>query len=162
MLKESSIPLGLILNPLAFYEKEISVLDYGDQEIPRCTFSSCRGYINPFVKWTDGGEKWICNLCKSINNTESYYYAKLDKYNNRVDLNENPFLHQGSFEFIANKNIYLKKDKISNPPTFVFILDVSLISITHGFLSAVIESIKDTINNDLILYPERTKVSYYI
>jgi hypothetical protein len=55
------------------------------------------------VKWIDGGDKWICNICKHMNNTENYYYNKLNTRNQRVDLNEQSYLNSGSYDFIANK-----------------------------------------------------------
>ena len=53
---------------------------------------------------------------------------------------------------------YLRKDRPPCVPTFIFLIDVSLASVQNGFLSAVIESIKDTINNDLIPHSDRVRV----
>jgi hypothetical protein len=52
----------------------------------------------------------------------------------------------------------LRKDRPPCVPTFIFLLDVSLAAIQNGFLSASIESIKDTINNDLIPNTDRVRV----
>lgn len=80
------------------------MVSYGENEIPRCISGSCRAYINPFIKWIDNGDKWICNLCKTINYTENYYYNKLDSRSNRLDFNNKPDLSTGTYEFIANKS----------------------------------------------------------
>jgi protein transport protein SEC24 len=72
---------------------------------------------------------------------------------------EKPDLSLGSYEFIANKT-YMKRDKSLSTPTFIFIIDVSQVSCQNGFLSSVIESIKDSINSDTIPYFERTKVAF--
>jgi len=157
LLKDCSFPIGLIINPCAYFEGDLPTVNYGEMEIPRCYSSACRAYINPFVKWIEGGDKWICNLCKHINNTESYYYGRLDKYNQRVDVNDKPDLSAGSYEFIANKT-YMKKDKPLNQPVYIFVIDVSMMSSQNGYLSAVLESIKDAINSDTIPYQEKTKV----
>jgi protein transport protein SEC24 len=159
LLKDAAFPVGMIINPFCYQEGDLPNVNYGEKEIPRCFSSQCRAYINPFVKWIEGGEKWVCNICKYINTTEDYYYAKLDKYGYRVDRNEKPDLCLGSYEFVANRT-YMKKDKLPNHPVFIFIIDVSLVSSQNGFLSAVLESIKDTINTDVIPHPDRTKIAF--
>lgn len=53
----------------------------------------------------------------------------------------------------------MRRDKIACIPTYVFLLDVSSASIQNGFLTACLESIKDTINNDLILNADRVRVN---
>ena len=40
--------------------------DLGDSALPpRC--NRCGGYVNPDVQWTEGGNKWVCNLCTMTN-----------------------------------------------------------------------------------------------
>ena len=74
-----SMPLAVVTTPFALPENdenEVNVVDmkmYGSEEgnPPRCI--KCRGYINPYVGWIQGGTKWICNMCGAVNNTESWY-----------------------------------------------------------------------------------------
>jgi hypothetical protein len=157
LFKESAFPIGLLLHPYNAFEGDLALVNYGEKEIPRCASPSCRGYINPFVKWSDGGEKWVCNLCKHVNDTAEYFYGKLDKQNNRTDLYEKADLSQGSYEFLANQT-YMKKDKPTTLPVYVFIIDTSLASIQNGYLSAVIESIKDLVNSESFNNIDRVKV----
>jgi protein transport protein SEC24 len=53
---------------------------------PRC--EKCRGYINPWVKFTDGGQRWACNLCGGVNTVPSAYYHQ-----------ERPELLHGTVDF---------------------------------------------------------------
>lgn len=54
----------------------------------------------------------------------------------------------------------MRKDRPACIPTFIFLLDVSMSAIQNGYLSACIESIKDSINNDLIPNGDRVRVSF--
>jgi protein transport protein SEC24 len=94
-----------------------------------------------------------------VNTTKDYYYARLNNYNIRVDVNEKTELACGSYEFIANKT-YIKTDKPVSHPTYIFVLDVSLAAIQNNFLNSVIESIKDVFNSDALPYQERTRVAF--
>lgn len=44
------------------------------------------------------------------------------------------------------------------PPSYVFVIDISLAAINNGYLASVIESIKDMITNDAFLNKDRTRV----
>ena len=68
-LSQLSIPMSISLCPMKNTGEEIPYVDYGDNNIPRCPNRNCRAYMNPFVKFIQGGEKWICNLCGQINDT---------------------------------------------------------------------------------------------
>lgn len=62
----SHLPLGLVVQPFAPLrsdEHPIPVIDYGDVGPPRC--ERCRGYINAWCIFIEGGQKFICNLCGS-------------------------------------------------------------------------------------------------
>jgi len=161
ILKEASFPIGMILNPYCNYEAELPLINYGEKEIPRCASASCRAYINPFIKWIEGGEKWICNICGYINDTADYYYNRLDKNNNRIDMNEKPDISCGSYEFIANAT-YVKKDKPVSQPVYIFVIDVSSASYQNGFLSSILETLKELIKSESFSNIEKVKVCKYI
>ncbi len=40
-------------------------VSYGTKPIVRC--KDCRAYVNPFIRFVEGGQKWICNFCGEIN-----------------------------------------------------------------------------------------------
>lgn len=83
LLDTTALPLGMIIQPFAqlrYDEAPIALVsnwisgqsafdqpqprtegETGDDGPPRC--EKCRGYINPYVRWTDGGRRWGCNLC---------------------------------------------------------------------------------------------------
>ena len=48
-----SLPLGLIVHPLSEADGEVPTVNLGSAGIVRC--KRCRTYINPFVRWVDGG-----------------------------------------------------------------------------------------------------------
>ena len=54
----------------------------------------------------------------------------------------------------------MRKDRPPCVPTFIFLIDVSLAAIQNGLVSASVESIKDTINNDLIPNGDRVRVNF--
>ena len=74
-LNKLSLPISISLCPMKNTGMEIPFINYDNKNIPRCPNRNCRAYLNPFVKFIDGGEKWICNICGQINNTEDYYFA---------------------------------------------------------------------------------------
>lgn len=146
VLKESGITLGLTISPLA-NTNTIPIIKYkDDEEIPRC--NSCKAYINPFLNWIDGGDKWICNLCKSKNITATYYYETIDKTGQRKDIGSRPEISVGSYEFFATKSFLgenFGKDLPS--PVYIFAFDVSLASIGSGYLSSCIDGVKQVISD---------------
>ena len=114
--------------------------------------------MNPFIKFIEGGEKWLCNFCGQINNTEDFYYSDVDKNGIRLDKNEKPELCCGSYEFYANKS-YWKKGKGPTEAFFIFIFETSMSAIDNGFFMACIESVKDVINNESFFNGKNVKIS---
>ena len=152
------MPLAISLNPLYDTGINLPLIDYGEKEIPRCTYENCRRYLNPFVKFIENGERWICNFCGKINKTEEYYYSNLEQNGIRSNINEKPELTNGSYEFVANKNFYRFK-KFSTKAQFIFIFETSLGAIDSGFLSACIESVKDAVTNEIFCNGNNVKIS---
>ena len=157
-LTRLSMPITVSLCPMKNTGINLPLINYGDKNIPRCPNSNCRAYLNPFVKFIDGGEKWICNLCGQINTTEDYYYCDVNKNGIRLDINEKEDLCNGSYEFVANKS-YWKKGKTPTEAMYFFIFETSLGAIDNGFFNACVESVKDVISNESFYNGNNVKIS---
>ena len=158
ILSQLSIPMSISLCPMKNTGEELPYINYGENNIPRCPNRNCRGYMNPFIKFIEGGEKWVCNLCGQINDTEDYYYSDVDKNGIRLDVNEKPELCCGSYEFYANKS-YWKKGKGPTESFYLLAFETSTGAIDNGFFMACIESIKDVINNESFYNGKKVKIS---
>ena len=157
-LNKLSLPISISLCPLKDTGIELPFINYGENNIPRCPNRNCRAYINPFIKFIDGGEKWICNICGQINNTEDYYYSDVDKNGIRLDINEKPELCNGSYEFFANKQ-YWKKGKNPAEAFYIFIFENSNGALDNGFFNACVESVKDVVSNESFYNGTNIKIS---
>jgi len=157
-LNQLSLPISISLCPMKNTGLEIPLVDYGENNIPRCPNRDCRAYLNPFVKFISGGEKWICNICGQINNTEDYYYSDVDKNGERLDINSKTELCCGTYEFVANKT-YWKKGKNPTEALFIFLFETSLGAIDNGYFNACVESVKDVIVNESFYNGNHVKIS---
>lgn len=64
MATSSQLPIGLVVQPFADVkeeEGEVPVVDFGEAGPPRC--KRCRGYINAWCQFVNGGQSFTCNLC---------------------------------------------------------------------------------------------------
>lgn len=133
-LSTTGLPLGLVIQPLAKLadgETAIPVLDFGDTGPPRCR--RCRAYVNPFMVFSNGGNRMTCNLCGHPNEVSPEYYAPTDPSGARVDRMTRPELLLGSCEFLVPKE-YWSKEPVGM--RYLFLIDVSAESCTRGFLKA--------------------------
>ncbi|WVO12699.1 hypothetical protein L204_100307 [Cryptococcus depauperatus] len=64
---------------------------------PRC--DKCRGYINVWSNFIDGGRKWMCNLCRGINLVSPQYFCHLGPNGQRLDHMSRPELQHGTVDF---------------------------------------------------------------
>lgn len=111
-LSSTGLPLGMILQPLAPLEpgeQPIPVLDFGEVGPPRCR--RCRTYINPFMSFKSGGNKFVCNMCTFANDTPPEYYSPVDPSGGRLDRMQRPELMMGTVEFLVPKE-YWNKERI--------------------------------------------------
>ena len=156
------IPITLSLSPIisSQMEGEIPLINYGLNEIPRCKNKDCKIFLNPFVKFIENGEKWICNFCNEENDTEDYYFCDLDKNRERLDSDTKPELCCGSYEFLANKSFY-KKNKNPSRAFFIFMFETSFSAINSGFLEACIEGVKDAVNNNIFYNGNDVNISIF-
>ena len=133
LLDTTALPFGMIVQPLAplrYDEAPIPVVsnfNSGESAFdlpregavtegpPRC--EKCRGYINPWVRWQDGGRRWGCNLCGNANAGQPYlsspkqiklindtsvpdlYYSHLGPSGQRLDHDSRPELQHGTVDF---------------------------------------------------------------
>ncbi|KAG5303710.1 Sec23/Sec24 family protein [Histoplasma capsulatum G186AR] len=138
-LSSTALPLGMVLQPLAPIdsgEQPIPVLDFGDAGPPRCR--RCRAYINPFMMFRSGGNKFVCNMCTFPNEVPPEYFSPLEPSGVRVDRMQRPELMLGTVEYMVPKEYW------GNVPVglrWLFLIDVSQESVTRGFLEASCEGI---------------------
>jgi protein transport protein SEC24 len=131
-LAATALPLGLVLQPLAPLqegEQAIPVLDFGDVGPPRCR--RCRTYINPFMQFLSGGNKFVCNMCTYPNDTPGEYFAPTDHAGVRTDRLERPELMLGTVDFIVPKE-YWSREPVGL--RWLFLIDVSAEAVNRGFL----------------------------
>ncbi len=95
----------------------------------RC--GECKAYINPYVKFVEGGRKWVCPFCNTSNAVSNLYYNAVDHTGTRVDLDQHPELIYSACEFVATAD-YVRRPP--QPPSYVFVLDVSSSAVSSGLL----------------------------
>lgn len=138
-LSATSLPLGLVLQPLAPLdegEQPVPVLDFGDSGPPRCR--RCRTYINPFMMFRSGGNKFVCNMCTFPNDVPPEYFAPIDPSGTRVDRMQRPELMLGTCDFLVPRE-YWAQEPVGL--RWLFLLDVSQESANRGFLESTCEGI---------------------
>ena len=72
LLKQTSVPFGLVLSPfapVADQENEPAVSDFGPTGPVRCI--RCKAYMCPYMQFIDGGRRFQCVFCKVNSNCHS-------------------------------------------------------------------------------------------
>jgi protein transport protein SEC24 len=145
-LNSTGLPLGMILQPLARLdagEQPVPVIDFGEIGPPRCR--RCRTYINPFMTFKHGGNKFVCNMCTFPNDVPPEYFAPIDPSGVRVDRLQRPELMMGTVEFTVPKE-YWAKEPVGLQQ--LFLIDVSQESVNRGFLKGVCDGIINALYGD--------------
>ncbi len=145
-LAATSLPLGLVMQPLAKAsegEQAIPVLDFGESGPPRCR--RCRAYINPFMIFSNGGNRMTCNLCGHPNEVAPEYFAPTDPSGMRVDRSQRPELLLGTCEFLVPKE-YWSKEPVGL--RHLFLVDVSAEACNRGFVQGVCDGILAALYGD--------------
>lgn len=109
----SQLPLAVVVQPFAqqrVEEAQIPVVDCGSAGPPRC--KRCRGYINPWAVFVEGGQKWVCNLCGTPTPVSPEYFCNLDMSGRRVDFEQRLELSRGTIEFRVPKEYWA----VQSPP----------------------------------------------
>ncbi|KAJ1930728.1 COPII coat Sec23p-Sfb3p heterodimer component [Tieghemiomyces parasiticus] len=132
LLRDSNLPLGMMIQPLAplrYDETPLDVVDFGEKGPIRC--GRCRAYVNPYFTFIEGGRKYVCNLCRHENEVPAEYFYNLDMTGRRLDWESRPELRCGSVEFAATREFINLEPA---PLSYVFAIDVSWNAIQSGML----------------------------
>ncbi|KAF9401239.1 COPII coat Sec23p-Sfb3p heterodimer component, partial [Podila epigama] len=143
LLEASCIPMGLVIQPLAHLradEPPIETVDCDETGPTRCR--RCKAYINPNMRFTRGGQRFVCNLCQFENEVDPTYFCNLDMNGRRLDLEQRPELRNGSIEFTVSKE-YSNRPPL--PAGYVFAIDVSWSAVQSGVLLEATQAIKQAI-----------------
>ncbi|XP_047095080.1 protein transport protein Sec24-like At3g07100 [Lolium rigidum] len=149
------LPLGAMVHPLAKSPdgEEVPVVDFESAGVIRCR--RCRTYINPYVTFADAGRKWRCNLCSLLNDVPGEYFCALDASGRRYDTDQRPELCKGTVEFVAPTEYMVRPPM---PPSYLFLIDVSVSAVRSGLLEVVAKTIKSCLG-DLLAFP-RTQIGF--
>ncbi|TRM62340.1 hypothetical protein BD626DRAFT_458744 [Schizophyllum amplum] len=161
LASDCRLPLFAHFQPFAEQdprEEPVPLLDFVATGPPRC--ARCRAYINPWCPWTDGGNKWRCNLCKHETQVTPDYFSNLDANLMRLDHHDRPELSHGTVDFLVGEDYWAPQppphiDPLYDPPpstprtpqpiNYVFLLDVSLAAVQSGFLHASCDALRHII-----------------
>ncbi|KAK4521881.1 carbamoyl-phosphate synthase (glutamine-hydrolyzing) cpa2 [Mucor velutinosus] len=141
LLKKSRLPFALVLAPYrSLKEGDEPVPVVKDSVIARCR--RCRTYINPFVTFVEGGQRWKCNMCFLLNDVPAAF-----DYDNQTqqpaDRWKRPELNYGCVEFVAPTEYMVRPPQA---PSFVFVIDVSYSAIQSGMLATAARTILDSLD----------------
>ncbi|KAG2228581.1 hypothetical protein INT48_000001 [Thamnidium elegans] len=141
LLKKSKLPFALVLAPYrSLKEGDEPVPVVKDSVIARCR--RCRTYINPFVTFVEGGQRWKCNMCFLLNDVPAAF-----DYDNQTqqpaDRWKRPELNYGCVEFVAPTEYMVRPPQA---PSFVFVIDVSYSAIQSGMLATAARTILDSLD----------------
>ncbi|KAF9127453.1 COPII subunit [Mortierella sp. 14UC] len=149
LLKKSRLPFGLVITPYrSVKEGDEPVPVVTDAIIARCR--RCRTYINPFVKFVEGGQRWKCNMCFTLN--EGKFFPSSFDYDSQtqqpVDRWQRKELNHAVVEYIAPTEYMVRPPQ---PLVYLFVIDVSYPAIQCGMVATaattILESL-DRIPND--------------
>ena len=170
-MQKDQMAFGLLIQPLA----EMSQAEYGDPEclhgelpaidlregdnaaVPDSPFrcQGCLAYIGRACKFSQGGQKVTCALCKRVLDVPPIHAGPIDEYGLRMDYEHKPEYYYGAYEYILNDNFIGTTAVL---PGIVFALDVSCLAIRSGFFSYVIDTIKASL--DYMVNPQQTEVLF--
>jgi len=117
---KSGLPWGCVVQPFATPEKAYLLsTSVNAEKVARC--SECFAYINPFVKFVEGG--WLCPLCQTVNQVTKRYATSTKRQ-------ELPELKLGALEFEVpgfEEEEERDEDKGEGltPPVFIAVVDVT-------------------------------------
>lgn len=158
LLNASHLPLGVIVQPLADLDPEeapIPVVDVTKTGPARCT--RCAAYVNPFVRFLEGGRKMVCNICGHWSEVPADYFSNLDMNGRRLDIDMRPELRFGTCAFEV-ADMYCAR-----PPSavsYLFAIDVSFNAVQSGMLATFASAIKHYLYSGMFEIPQGSTVGF--
>lgn len=146
MVKQSQIPIGLVIKPFAELpanEMVPPITDHGPNGPVRC--NRCKAYMCPFMTFVEGGRRFQCAFCTGVTDVPPEYIQPLDHMGKRVDMYERPELSLGSFEYLATTD-YCKNSKLPQPPAYIFMIDVTYQSVKTGMVHLLCKELKSLLD----------------
>ncbi|KAK6645175.1 hypothetical protein RUM43_001451 [Polyplax serrata] len=147
LLKQTSVPFALLISPLARIgegEQPLPIVNMGELGPVRCI--RCKAYMSPFMQFIDGGKRFHCVFCKATTEVPGEYFQHLDHTGQRVDRYERPELLLGAYEYLATKD-YCRNNQSTEPPAFIFIIDVSYNNVKSGLVHLLCSKMKEIIRS---------------
>ena len=137
LLTAAKVPLMLCVTPFAEVPPEsmpaaVPLVDHGKDGPVRC--SRCKAFVNPHISFVDAGRRFRCNFCGLVNDVPEWYFCNLNASGVRNDFDSRLELQYGSVDF-AVPAAYCPRPP--QPPTFVFVVDVSYEAVQNGMIGAV-------------------------
>ncbi|KAF8524356.1 protein transporter SEC24 [Hysterangium stoloniferum] len=153
LLNKSKVPFALIITPhRTLKEGDEAVPVVSDTVIARCR--RCRTYINPYVQFIDGGNRWKCCMC-SMSNEVPQLFDWDQARNAPGDRWARAELNHSVVEFIAPTEYMVRPPQ---PPVYAFLIDVSHAAVQSGMVATatrtILESLDRIPNED-----NRTKIA---
>lgn len=146
LAKKYGLPLGAIVQPLAMpapSEDPVPVVNFGSSRISIVRCKRCRSYVNFSCKFTSDGRRWVCSMCKFVNDVPVEYFSPLDERGHRKDVAHRPELYRGTIELVAPAEYMVRPPM---PPVYLFVLEVTPAASNSSALAAMIAGIKGSIN----------------
>ena len=155
LLNKSKLPLALVMAPYRSYresdgDEPVPVVE--DSVIARCR--RCRAYINPFVAFIEGGNRWKCCMC-GLSNEVPQLFDWDQREGKPADRWSRKELNHSVVEFIAPTEYMVRPPQ---PPVYAFIIDVSAAAIQSGMVATAARTILESLDS-LPNADKRTKMA---
>ncbi|KZT60942.1 hypothetical protein CALCODRAFT_491881 [Calocera cornea HHB12733] len=155
LLNKSRLPFALILTPyrsLKEQDDDLAPPVVSDTVIVRCR--RCRTYINPYVTFIDGGNRWKCCMCGLANDVPQLFDWDQQR-GQPADRWARPELNYATVEYIAPSEYMVRPPQ---PPVYVFLIDVSYAAVQSGMVATATRTILESLDR-LPNVDDRTKVA---
>lgn len=146
----TKLPLGIILRPFApfsNFEYEsggVPISDFSQDILPpRC--SRCRTYMNPSMVFTEGGSRFICNMCQFSNPVSAEYFQPIDSDSRRIDWHTRPELAFGTYDIAVPKEYRKFPEEEQSPLRYLFFIDVTHETVKRGLHTTAVEALRTCI-----------------